>query len=665
MKKVATILILFCLLIPSFTGLASDKNPKLINYFLHWSITESEARELSKWDFLVLDMEVQENSPSELRLIRQLNPRVKIIAYISSQNLFDADFNSNESVLRKKLAEGVADSWWLRDESGNRLSDWPNAYVLNITDFCGSNSNGQKFNEYLPEFVSSNIMGTGLWDGVFYDNVWSGASWFNQGNVSLAGNGKRNSTSELDTAWRNGVRSILNRTRKLLPKAIIVANGSFIWDYQNYLNGWMLEDFPTPWENGGTWSGVMQSYLKLSNNSQSYHIINAVASNPNDYTRFRYGLASALLGDAYYSFDYGSQNHAQFWWYDEYDNDLGSKQSVAYNLLDKTNATIKPGLWRRDYTGGIAIVNSTDKEQSYVFTKEEFDRIRGTQDPAVNNGQKVNSVKILPHDGLILLKRPTVIRNNWFVNGNFFRIFNDSGSQIRNGFFAYVDSYQGSQPLLFHDFSGRGEEQIISVSKGILTLISNGKKTLSFKPYGAFKGNFSIAAGDTRGDEQEEIITGAGAGGGPQVMVFDLKGKLKFSFMAYDKNFRGGVNIAVGDLNGDSKAEIVTGAGAGGGPQVRIFDASGKAKTSFMAYSQNFKGGVNVAVGDVDGDGQNEIITGEGKGGDSQVKIWSGSGQLKSSFMAYDKTYRNGVFVAASDINNDSKAEILTGISGF
>ena len=665
MKKVATILILFCFLVPIFPSSASEKNPKLVNYFLHWSITEAEARDLAKWDFLVLDMEVQENSLNELRLIRKLNPKIKIIAYISSQNLFDANFNSNESVLRKKLALGIDNSWWLRDATGNHLSDWPNAYVLNITDYCGKNSSGQKFYDYLPQFVATNIMNTGLWDGVFYDNIWSSLSWFNQGNISLANNGKKNSANDLDSAWKTGVKNILFKTRNLLPQAIIVANGSFNWDYQNYLNGWMLEDFPTPWENGGTWSGVIQSYLKLSNSSQAYHIINASAGGPSDYNRFRYGLTSALLGDGYYSFDYGSSNHAQFWWYDEYNNDLGDKQSVAYNLLDKNNKTVKAGLWRRDYTNGVAIVNSTDKEQQYIFAKEEFDKIRGTQDVAVNNGQKVNWIKLDPRDGVILLKRPTIIRDSWFVNGNFFRIFNNQGIQIRNGFFAYVDSYQGSQPLLFHDFLGRGDEQIASVLNGNLNLISQGKQILNFKPYGAFKGKFSLASGDVNGDGKEEIVTGAGVGGGPQVSIFDLKGKIKSSFMAYDKNFRGGVNISVGDVDGDGKSEIVTGAGVGGAPQVIIFDFKGKIKSSFMAYDKNFRGGVNVAIGDVDGDGKKEIVTGAGKGGGPQVRIFNYLGQPKTSFMAYDKNYLEGIFVAVSDINNDGMVEILTGISGF
>ncbi len=664
MKKLIYISILVFCLVPISFVCAKEKNPKIVNYFLHWSITEDEARELAKWDFLVLDMEVQENSPQELRLIRQLNPGIKIIAYITSQNIFEPSFNSNESVLRKELAAGIDNSWWLRDEAGNRLSDWPNAHVLNVTDYC-SRLNSYRWNEYLPNFVAKNIMSSGFWDGVFYDNTWNGASWFNNGNISLANNGHRNSASELNSAWVNGMKKIFTRTKELWPGAIIVANGSFVDDYLNSLNGWMLEDFPTPWQNGGTWSGVVDSYLKLSKGTQKYNIVNNAASNQTNYADFRYGLASSLMGDGYYSFDYGPSDHAQFWWYDEYNVDLGSKQTAAYNLLDRGNKTVKPGLWRRDFTGGVAIVNSTDKEQRYSFNKEEFEKIRGTQDTSVNNGQKVNWIKLAPRDGVILLKQPTTVYDNWFSNGNFFRVFNVQGTQVRNGFFAYVDGYAGSQPLLFHNFFGSDDEQIASVSGGALNITSDGKQVLSFRPYDAFKGNFGLTAADVNGDGVEEIITGAGNGGGPHVRIFNLAGKVKGGFMAYDKNFRGGVNMAAGDLNGDGIAEIVTGAGKGGGPHVRVFDASGKVKSQFMAYDKNFRGGVNIAVGDVDGDGIKDIITGAGKGGGPQVRIFDMYGKEKNSFMAYDKNYRDGVFVAAYDINRDGIVEILTGISGF
>lgn len=664
MKKLVYILILsFCLVPVIFVG-AKEKNPKTVNYFLHWSITEDEARDLAKWDFLVLDMEVQENSPRELRLIRQLNPEIKIVAYITSQNIFEPSFNSNESVLRKDLAAGIDNSWWLRDEAGNRLSDWPNAHVLNVTDYC-SRLNSYRWNEYLPSFVAKNIMPSGFWDGVFYDNTWNGASWFNNGNISLANNGRRNSAAELNSAWISGMKKIFTRTRELWPSAIIVGNGSFVDSYLNSLNGWMLEDFPTPWQNGGTWSGVVDSYLKLSSGAQKYNIVNNAATSQTNYADFRYGLTSSLMGDSYYSFDFGPTDHAQFWWYDEYDVNLGSKQTAAYNLLDRTSKTIKPGLWRRDFTGGIAVVNSTDKEQRYSFNKEEFEHIRGTQDPIVNNGQKVNWIKLAPRDGVVLLKQSTIIYDNWFSNGNFFRAFNISGQQVRNGFFAYVDGYAGSQPLLFHDFFGSDDEQIASASGGALNIMRDGKQVLSFRPYDAFKGNFGLTAADLNGDGVEEIITGAGNGGGPHVRIFDLTGKVRGGFMAYDKNFRGGVNMAAGDLNGDGVAEIVTGAGRGGGPHVRVFDASGKVKAQFMAYDENFRGGVNVAVGDVDGDGIKDIITGAGRGGGPQVRVFDMYGKEKKSFMAYDKNYRDGVFVAAYDINNDGLVEILTGISGF
>jgi hypothetical protein len=131
------------------------------------------------------------------------------------------------------------------------------------------------------------------------------------------------------------------------------------------------------------------------------------------------------------------------------------------------------------------------------------------------------------------------------------------------------------------------------------------------------------------------------AGGGPSEVA---------GFSAYDPMFTGDVTVAVGDLTGDGAAEIVTGAGAGGGPHVRVVDlAGGLAEVaSFYAYDPTFTGGVFVAVGDVTGDGVADLITGAGAGGGPHVRVFDGvTGAEAATFFAYDPAFTAGVFVGA------------------
>jgi uncharacterized repeat protein (TIGR01451 family) len=77
---------------------------------------------------------------------------------------------------------------------------------------------------------------------------------------------------------------------------------------------------------------------------------------------------------------------------------------------------------------------------------------------------------------------------------------------------------------------------------------------------------------DVNGDGFNEIVTGAGPGGGPHVNVWTLAtGAVTnlASFFASDPAFSGGVRIAAADVDGDGRAEIIAGAGPGGGPHVR------------------------------------------------------------------------------------------------
>ncbi len=188
----------------------------------------------------------------------------------------------------------------------------------------------------------------------------------------------------------------------------------------------------------------------------------------------------------------------------------------------------------------------------------------------------------------------------------------------------------------------------------------NGKTEGEFKAYaGNFLGGADVASGDIDGDGNDEIITGAGAGGGPHVRVFDERGNLKGQFFAYGENFRGGVNVATCDIDGNGAAEIITGAGFGGGPQVRIFDGYGNVKGQFFAYNKNFRGGVYAVCGDVDGDGRVEIVTGTGKSGGPQVRIFNANGVAEGQFFAYDKNFRGGVRVALGDIDGGAREKSL------
>jgi hypothetical protein len=70
------------------------------------------------------------------------------------------------------------------------------------------------------------------------------------------------------------------------------------------------------------------------------------------------------------------------------------------------------------------------------------------------------------------------------------------------------------------------------------------------------------------------------------------------SFYADNPYFPGGVNVGAGDVTGDGQADIITGAGQGGAPRVRVFDGVTAAEVAtFLAYDPAFSGGVFVGAG--------------------------------------------------------------------
>ena len=195
---------------------------------------------------------------------------------------------------------------------------------------------------------------------------------------------------------------------------------------------------------------------------------------------------------------------------------------------------------------------------------------------------------------------------------------------------------------------------------------ANGNDTISFMAYQKnFLGGVRVAVGDVNGDGFADVITGTGAGALGHVKVFDgtrlgRTSAILMSFPAFQNSFRGGVFVAAGDVTGDGRADIIVAPDGGARPLVRVFDGkTGAEIRSFLAYSPTYTGGVTVAAGDVNGDGIDDIIVGAAING--HVKVFDGaSGAEIRSFFAFPG-FTGGVSVAAGDVNSDKQAELIVG----
>jgi uncharacterized protein (DUF2141 family) len=203
-----------------------------------------------------------------------------------------------------------------------------------------------------------------------------------------------------------------------------------------------------------------------------------------------------------------------------------------------------------------------------------------------------------------------------------------------------------------------------------------------------FAGGVNLAVGDFTADGKPDLVAAADTGGGPRVRVFDLaqfqvgadpaKAKVIGDFFGIDDpDFRGGARVAAGDLNGDGVADLVVAAGTGGGPRVAVFDGTsvGAGKFpqrligDFFAYESSLRNGAVVSVGDFNGDGKMDLVTGAGPGGSPRVTVFSGpdvmgnkgaeSVRIADFFVNSNTGGRTGTRLTVKDLDGDGKADLV------
>ena len=197
------------------------------------------------------------------------------------------------------------------------------------------------------------------------------------------------------------------------------------------------------------------------------------------------------------------------------------------------------------------------------------------------------------------------------------------------------------------DVTGDGYPDIIVASgggssAGTVQVYSGATRTLiaSYKPLGSFRGGLDVAVGNVAGSGPDDIVVGVMNGGYPLVTVLDgATGKVIDQFLAYAKSFRGGVRVGVGNINGTGEADVVVGPGAGqhglpvevySGQSIMTGTATPQLLASFTPFASSYTGAVDVAVGNLTSTSYADLVVGTQSSGE-QIKVYSGEGLSLSS----------------------------------
>lgn len=303
----------------------------------------------------------------------------------------------------------------------------PQNHIANPTPYAPRDPHRRTFIEWLADRYLTRHAAT--FDGVMWDNaapdlgyalrtsdlrLWQPAD-ADQDGVDDRGNGTSG------TGFSDGLFQLLSRVRTVAPREIQVGNGRFFngSPWSSLANGRLIEGAAA-----GGWSDeALRDYFAWSEGEAvrpKLVLIGAYAprGDVGDQRAFRWAFTTALLGDGYFGHDFGRPNRVNQGWYDEYAVDFASGEAQPL----RTDGTLTPGrhylgrplgprrllgpdLWRRDFERGIVLNNSAAFAQT-VALETTYRRIRGRQDPAVNDGSVVTSVTLPPRDGLVLLRVP-------------------------------------------------------------------------------------------------------------------------------------------------------------------------------------------------------------------------------------------------------------------
>ncbi len=245
------------------------------------------------------------------------------------------------------------------------------------------------------------------------------------------------------------------------------------------------------------------------------------------------------------------------------------------------------------------------------------------------------------------------------------KILRSDGSKI-NEFSPYDKNFKGGVSVASCNLDNDGQSEIITGPAS-----DGGPHIRVFDGYGKEKVNTGFFAGDKNkkmetsvgcadinGDKKDEIVVVAGEPYNQKMIgIFDASGN-KIAQVKTDLVGRG-IKISKVDLGGDGTDEILVSGGYLDGLKLRIYRGDLSLLSGFLNNDSNLKDGASAIGADIDGDGKSEVISFAGSLLRPSVKIFDGYGNEKNSFMAWNEDFLGGVSGLVADFNGDGKKEIL------
>ena len=186
----------------------------------------------------------------------------------------------------------------------------------------------------------------------------------------------------------------------------------------------------------------------------------------------------------------------------------------------------------------------------------------------------------------------------------------------------------------------------------------------------------SVAVGDVDADTKTEIVTGGTYWDGTRFIaqLCTWNGATLAFENVRTWYWTGSTiiySVGLGDVDGDSKAEIVTAGNYNDGTRIQaqlcVWDGATLAFEKVRTWYWTDDTSINsVAVKDTDGDGKLEIVTGgqynDGSRSVAQFCVWDSATLALENVKTWSWTGDTSInSLAASDVNGDAKTEIVTG----